>query len=441
MSRTQDLGSISTRLRAIAEKARRVPGRALISLHHYIDVYWLHEAHGRTRKDGAVGVDRVTAEEYGRDLEMNLRSLLERLKSGRYRAPNVRRAWIPKADGRRRPIGIPTFEDKVLQRAVAMVLEAVYEEDFVDFSYGFRPGRSAHDALRALRDGLMAMGGGWVLEVDIQNFFEELDPAHLRSFLDRRVRDGVLRRTIDKWLKAGVLEEAQVRRREKGTPQGGVISPLLANIYLHYVVDEWYTGEVRAGLEGESLMVRYADDLVMAFAREEDAQRVRAELEERLARFGLRLHPTKTRIVPFRRPPYRDDPHGGDRPGGFDFLGFTHVWGRSRRGNWVIRQQTARDRQRAALKRLALWCREHRHRPVWWQRERISKSLQGHYAYYGITGNYRALWRLLREVERTWQKWLARRSQRGLPWERYRRVILGRYPLPAPRIVHRYAGT
>ncbi|HVS63265.1 MAG TPA: group II intron reverse transcriptase/maturase [Thermoanaerobaculia bacterium] len=440
MSRAQDLGSVSTRLRAIAEKARRVPGRALVSLNHYIDVYWLHEAHRRTRKDGAVGVDQVTAEEYGRDLEGNLRSLLERLKSGQYRAPSVRRAWIPKSDGSRRPIGIPTFEDKVLQRAIAMVVEAVYEETFEDFSYGFRPSRSAHDALQCLRDGLMEMGGGWVLEVDIQNFFEELDPTHLRSFLDRRVRDGVIRRTIDKWLKAGVLEaEAQVRRRDRGTPQGGVISPLLANIYLHHVVDEWYVEEVRSRLRGTSLMVRYADDLVMAFAHEGDAQRVRAALEKRLARYGLRLHPTKTRIVPFQRPPYRADPDGGDRPGGFDFLGFTHVWERSRKGNWVIRQQTARARQRAILKRLAMWCRKHRHRPVGWQHRQISAALRGHDAYYGITGNARALGRLRHRVERIWQKWLARRSQRGLTWERFCQRILRRFPLPRPRIVHRYA--
>ena len=222
MSRTRDLGSISTRLNRIAEKARAVPGRALVSLHHYIDRYWLTEAHSRTRKDGAVGIDGVTGAEYEEKLGENLDDLLERFKSGRYRAPAVRRAWVPKGDGRKqRPIGIPTYEDKVLQRAVAMVLEAIYEEDFMDFSYGYRRGRSAHAALQFLRDQLMEMHGGYVLEVDIQNFFEELDHGHLRAFLDERVRDGVIRRAIDKWLKAGVMDEGKCSNGPRARHKGG----------------------------------------------------------------------------------------------------------------------------------------------------------------------------------------------------------------------------
>lgn len=438
MSGTRDLGSISTRLRRIAEKARVAPQRALISLQHYIDEHWLAEAYRRTRKGGAPGVDGETSESYERDLMGNLRSLLERFKSGQYRAPAVRRAWIPKGDGKERPIGIPTFEDKVLQRAVAMVLEAVYEEEFLDCSYGFRPGRGAHQALKVWRDELMGMGGGWVLEVDIQNFFEELDATHLRTFLDRRVRDGVLRRTIDKWLKAGVLEGEQMLRREHGTPQGGVISPLVANIYLHEVVDRWYEEEVRPRMRGKTQLVRYADDLVMVFEHESDARRVLEALRGRCERYGLRLHPEKTRIVPFGRPPYRERPRRGGGPGSFDFLGFTHVWARSRKGNWVIRQQTAKDRFARVVKRCGEWCRRHRHRPVWWQHQQLSRSYRGHLAYYGITGNSRALDRLRSELERVWQKWLARRSQRRMTWQRFQ-AIRRRYPLPRPAIVHPYA--
>ena len=414
------------------------PGRALTSLHHYIDEHWLAEAYRRTRKDGATGTDGVTAEEYERDLMGNLRSLLERFKSGQYRAPAVRRAWVPKRTGRElRPIGIPTFEDKVLQRAVAMVLEAVYEEDFLDCSYGFRPGRSAHQGLQAVRDSLMEMGGGWVLEVDIRSFFEELDATHLRAFLDLRVRDGVLRRMIDKWLKAGVLEGEQVLPRERGTPQGGVISPLLANLYLHEVVDRWYVEEVRPRMRGASFLVRYADDLVMGFAQESDAQRVKEVLQRRCERYGLRLHPEKTRVVAMRRPAFRGTPTREQRPGSFDFLGFTHVWVRSRKGYWVIRQQTAKDRLRRAIQRCGEWCRRHRHEPVAWQHRQLSRAYLGHLSYYGITGNLMSLNRLRRRIERVWHQWLARRSQRGLPWKRFQELHR-RFALPRPVIVHQY---
>src|SRR4051812_40685256 len=279
---------ISTRRQRIAELARQAPQAAFTTLAHHIDIDWLHEAYRRTRKDGAVGVDGQTAESYAADLEGNLRSLLDRAKSGRYQAPPVKRVHIPKGTGSQtRPIGMPTFEDKVLQRAVAMVLEAIYEEDFLACSYGFRPGRSAHDALRDLWRELMGLGGGWVLEVDIRSFFDELDHGHLRTFLDRRVRDGVIRRTIGKWLQAGVLEEGRLKHPVTGTPQGGVVSPMLANIYLHEVVDRWFEEEVKPRLGGRAVLIRYADDLVIAFAEERDARRVEEVLLKRLARFGL----------------------------------------------------------------------------------------------------------------------------------------------------------
>jgi len=260
---------ISTRLQRIAELAKKAPV-ALTTLAHHIDIEFLREAYRRTRKDGATGVDGQTATMYAEKLDENLRSLLDRFKSGTYKAPPVRRVNIPKGDGAKtRPIGIPTFEDKVLQRAVTMVLEAIYEQDFLPCSFGFRPGRSAHDALQVLWEGLMEMGGGWVLEVDIQGFFDSLDHGHLRDFLDQRVRDGVVRRTINKWLKAGVLDGGTLSRPDAGTPQGGVVSPLLANVYLHEVLDKWFESEVKPRLDGRALLIRYADDGAPRRRREE----------------------------------------------------------------------------------------------------------------------------------------------------------------------------
>jgi group II intron reverse transcriptase/maturase len=275
MKETSSSERISTKLEAIAELARRMPDAVLTSLAHHIDMDLLKEAYRVTRKDAAPGVDGQTAEQYAVGLDENLRSLCDRLKSGTYRAPALRRVRIPKADGKSmRPIAIPTLEDKVLQRAVTMVLEAVYEQDFLPSSYGFRPGRSAHQALQALWEATMKMGGGWVLDVDIQGFFESMDHGYLRGFLDHRVRDGVLRRAIDKWLKAGVLEHGQISYPDQGTPQGGVISPLLANIYLHEVLDVWWHREVVARLAGQACLIRYADDFVIVCAREQDARRV-----------------------------------------------------------------------------------------------------------------------------------------------------------------------
>lgn len=408
----------------------------LSTLAHHIDLDFLRAAYRRVRKDGAPGVDGQTAAAYAERLEGNLQDLLDRFKSGRYQAPPVKRAHIPKGEGKTRPIGIPTFEDKVLQRAVAMVLEAVYEQDFLACSYGFRPGRSAHQALDALWQGLMDGGGGWVLDVDIRSFFDTLDHAHLREFLDQRVRDGVLRRMIDKWLKAGVLEEGVLSRPEEGTPQGGVISPLLANVYLHHVLDRWFEEEVRPRLRGWAFLVRFADDFVIVCVREDDARRILEVLAKRFGRFGLSLHPDKTRLVRFARPRNGKGPEAGPKSESFNLLGFTHFWTRSRRGAWVVKRKTAKDRLRRAVKRVSVWCRQNRHRPVAWQHEQLGLKLLGHYGYYGITPNFKALARYKHQVERAWQKWLNRRSQkRAMPWERFHR-LLQRYPLPRPRIIH-----
>lgn len=434
MSETLGSGSISTRLARIAELARERPDRPFSSVHHCIDVEWLREAYRRTRKDAAVGVDGQTAEEYARHLEDNLAALLERFRAGSYRAPPVRRVHIPKGDGRTRPIGVPTFEDKILQRAVAMVLEAIYEPEFYDGSYGFRPGRRAHDALQVLWDGLMSIGGGWVLEVDIQSFFDTLDHGALRRFLDERVTDGVIRRAIDKWLKAGVLENGAVSHPDEGTPQGGVISPLLANVYLNGVLDRWFESDVKPQLQGRAFLVRYADDFVIAFEREADARRVMDVLPERFGKYGLTLHPDKTRLVKFTRP--RRDGGEGDGPGSFELLGFNHHWGLSRRGNWVVQRKTMRSRLTRALGRVREWCRINRHLPIAEQCTALGHKLRGHFGYYGITGNIDALSRFACEVQRAWRKWLSRRSQRGaMSWERFE-LLLARYPLPTPRVVH-----
>jgi group II intron reverse transcriptase/maturase len=415
-----------------------MPRAALTTLAHYIDMEWLREAYRRTRKDGAPGVDGQGAADYGVHLEENLRELLDLAKSGRYKAPPVRRVRIPKGEGREtRPIGIPTFEDKVLQRAVAMVLEAVYEQDFLDCSWGFRPRRSAHQALESLWQQIMRMGGGWVVELDIRRFFDTVDHGKLREILRRRVRDGVVLRLIGKWLKAGALEEGRVIHPDTGTPQGGVISPLLANVYLHEVLDEWFEGEVRPTLQGAAFLIRYADDAILVFRREEDARRVMEELPKRFGEYGLQLHPEKTRLVGFRR---SADRRRGERRrdgrGSFDFLGFTHFWGLSRKGNWVVKRKTARSRFSRAVRTVGEWCRRNRHLPVRDQHRALSQKLRGHYGYYGITGNSGALERFAFAVRRVWHKWLGRRSQRAsMPWERFNR-LLEHYPLPTPVVVH-----
>ncbi len=420
---------ISTRLQRIANLAKEDPQRAFLSLSHYIDIDFLREAHRRTRKDGAVGVDGQTAAAYEEKLEDNLQDLLGRFKSGRYIAPPVRRTYIPKGDGTAmRPIGIPTFEDKVLQRAVSMVLEAVYEQDFLDCSYGFRPDRSARGALEVLWKKAMDMGGGWILDVDIKSFFDSISHSQLRGFLNQRVRDGVLRRSIDKWLAAGVTEAGAVTHLDAGTPQGGVVSPLLANIYLHEVVDRWFESDVRPRLRSRAFMIRYADDMVFVFALEADARMVKDMLAEQLGRHALSLHPTKTRILEFR-------PRGGASgrgPESFDFLGFTHYWARSRKGSWVVKRKTAASRFRRTLKRLSEWCRRNRHRPIGWQQKRLVQALRGHYNYFGVNGNWSALDRLRNATRGIWRKWLNRRSQNNhMPWEKFAK-LLKRYPLPVP---------
>lgn len=433
MSEIPSSVSVSTKIDRIAELSRQMPTTALWTLSKHIDVEWLLEAYRRTRKDGAAGVDGQSAQEYAKELESNLQSLLNRAKSGQYRAPAVRRVHIPKGDGGTRALGIPTFEDKVLQRAVAMVLEAVYEQDFLDCSYGFRPGRGAHQALSKLRDTLMEMGGGWIVEVDIRKYFDTIDHTQLNAILDKRIGDGVVRRLIGKWLNAGVMENGEYQRSETGTPQGGVISPILANVYLHEVLDTWFEREVKPRLRGKAELVRFADDFVIVFKEEHDARRVYEVLPKRFEKYNLTLHPEKTRLIPFSRPPSSRKDDGttkGSGQGTLDLLGFTLYWARSARGYWVVQLMTSRKRFSRTLHNLNDQCRRYRHRAVREQWGRLCRSLRGHFNYFAVIGNSGSLLALRHAAYRIWRNWLNRRSQRSrVTWARMKQLH-ERYPLP-----------
>lgn len=423
---------MSLQLQKVVERARQEPEGRFHSLGHLIDVPALETAYRRIRKGAAVGVDGVTKDDYGQDLEENLKDLHERLKSKRYRHQPIRRVLILKDGGKERPIGISALEDKIVQGAVRDVLEAIYEQDFCDSSYGFRPERSAHDAIRALDRAVHQGGVNWILEADIKSFFDSLDRTKLKERLQIRVADGSLLRLIGKLLRVGVLDGAEYSTPDLGTAQGSALSPLLGNVYLHYVLDVWFEQAVLPSLGGRATLVRYADDFVIGFERREDAQRVMALLQERMARFGLTLHPDKTRLLPFRRPPASQ--RGGKGPATFDFLGFTLYWGRARSGRWCMWCKTRSSRLQRAIKVAADWCRRHRHDSVAVQHAALSRRIQGHFNYFGVSGNYRNLVPLVEATKRNWLKWLRRRSNRSrLTWERYA-ALLERYPLPTPRI-------
>jgi group II intron reverse transcriptase/maturase len=425
---------VSTKRRRIAELAKRSPKMCFTALNHHLDMELLQEAYRRLRKDSSPGVDGQTVREYGEGLEANLQLLLDRAKSGSYYAQPVKRVHIPKdTSGKEtRPIGIPATEDKLLQRAVSMILEPIYEQDFLDCSYGFRPGRSAHDALDAFWRQCTNMGVRYIIDLDISKFFDTLDRAHLRTFLRNRVRDGVITRLIDKWLNAGVMEQGALQYPERGTPQGGSISPLLSNIYLHYVLDQWFEEQVKPRMRGMAFIVRFADDAVLGFSSKQDSEKVLEVLPKRFSRFGLTLHPEKTRLVAFGRPG-KDARKGSDT---LEFLGFTHYWGKSRKGNWVIKRKTSRKRLNRTLKRIAEWCRRNRHKPIKEQHQKLCRWLQGHFAYFGVTGNGWWLQKVRERVKKIWRKWLQRRGGRSpMPWEKFR-LLLQRYPLPPARVVH-----
>ena len=426
--------TVSTQLHQLSEQAKEHPERVFTTLHHLIDVECLVEAFGRCRRDAAAGIDHMTAEEYEVGLVERVTELHQRVHTNRYRAQPVRRVWIDKEDGSQRPLGIPALEDKILQRAVQMVLSAIYENEFHDVSYGFRSGRSAHQALKVLRENCFKCRVSSIYDADVSNYFETIDHQQLNCFLDLKVKDGVIRRLINKWLKAGVFDGEWRYYAKSGTQQGGVISPLLSNIYLHYVLDDWYVSDVQRRLKARSFLVRFADDFIIGCELESDAERLGNVVPKRFTNYGLTIHPVKTRRVKFRRPPRRMETRSGI--GTFDFLGMTHFWSKARSGYWVVMRKTARKRLRRSSKAIWTWCRNNRHMPVHEQHSTLSKKLQGHYAYYGVRGNYRLLEIVYEKCLESWKKWLGRRCSKGyLSFEAFGRFI-ERYPLPKPRIVH-----
>lgn len=371
----------------------------------------------------------------------NLLSLLERFKSGKYHAPAVKRVYIPKGNTSKelRPIGIPTLEDKILQRALCMILEPIFEQEFLDCSYGFRPNQTAHQALEKIWHKAMDYQGGcWVIEIDIRKYFDNVNHEHLRTFYKQRISDGVIRRVLGKWFKARVMEDGLLSYPDVGTPQGGVVSPLLSNIYLHEVLDLWYENMIKPRLEGRTELIRYADDAVIMFERKDDAERVMKVLPKRFERFGLQLHPEKTRLVEFSAGSSRSQSDGESKQKTFDFLGFTHYWGKSSKGRKIPKRKTAKDRLKRSIRSIYVWCKENRHLPVNVQQMEPSLKVKGHYNYYGITFNAVYVDRFLQEVKRVWRKWLNRRNRNNqMTWERFMRLYK-RYPLPKARIVHSY---
>lgn len=425
-------GNMSTKLLEVRERAKRAPQMRFFSLAHLIDEEALKRSYSQIRKDAAVGVDGVTKEQYGQKLESNIADLHGRMKAMRYRHQPLRRVHIPKGKGKTRPIGISSVEDKVVQGAVREVLEAVYEPIFYDGSYGFRPGRSAHDAMRTLNRVLDAGEANWVLEADIESFFDSLDRKRLMEMLQERVADTSLLRLAGKCLHVGILDGEEYSEPHEGTAQGSSLSPLLGNVYLHHVLDQWFERDVLPRMKGKAHLIRYCDDFVIGFEREDDAKRVMGVLGPRFERYGLRLHPDKTRLLPFGRPD-RKDP-SGKGPASFDLLGFTVYWRRTQSGRWRPALKTRTARLRRAIVAVADWCRSHRHESVKEQHAALTRRIVGHFNYFGVNGNLRSLRLLVRQVERAWRKWLSRRGQRKpLSWERFR-DLLCQLPLPTPRI-------
>ena len=372
----------------IAERARKYKGEALHNLHHFIDCAMLNESYEQLNKQSAKGVDGITWQQYGEGLRERLPALLEEFKSGRYRAPAIRRVYIPKDKHSQRPLGIPTVEDKVLQASVRKVIEPIYEEEFKHFSYGFRPGRSQHQAIDQLFRKVSFEGMHYIIDADIKNYFGSINHGCLREFLDKRVNDGVVRRMIDKWLKAGVMESGNITYPDEGTPQGGIISPILSNIYLHYVLDEWFSEQIQPLLKGKSFIVRFADDYVLGFSDKSDAQRVMEALPKRFAKYGLTLHPEKTKLIDLNSP-------RGQSGRSFDFLGFTHYLEESRKGLRILKRKTSSKKFTKAVITISKYIKENRHMKLKNLIAMLNIKLRGHYLYYGIIHNYKGIRRFL----------------------------------------------
>jgi group II intron reverse transcriptase/maturase len=419
----------------IAELAKEDRERRFSSIAHLLTIDALYAAFLSLRTEASAGVDGVTYKQYDANAWENIPNLHGKLKSGGYRAQPLRRIYIPKEDGRQRPISIPSLEDKIAQRATVKLLNAIYEQDFLECSYGFRPWRSAQDALDEIGKVICRRPISFVLEADICSYFDAIVRSLLMEMIENRVCDGTILRLIGKWINVGVIDDGRLQVSETGTGQGQVISPLLANIYLHYVLDEWFEAVVKPRLKGEAYEVRFADDFILCFQYREDAEKVLDVLKKRFAKYGLTLHPDKTRLMEFgRKALAQSEKPGGPKPATFDFLGFTHICKRSRKGNFTIHVRTMRKRLRRSLKAMTAWCREHRHDPVDEQQKALNRKLRGHYQYYGRSTNFRSLLEFYDRVRRIWQKWLNRRTRgHTLNWPAYEQLLL-RHPLLRPRL-------
>ena len=415
----------------IAERAKKFDDEPLTNLSQFITEGLLVECFGKLNKNSRAGVDNQNWYDYVQGLKENISQLHSSFKSGNHRAPNIRRVYIPKGKTGKRPLGIPTVEDKVLQSAVRTVVEPIYEGIFKDFSYGFRPKRSCHQAVEYLFREVSFGGMRYIIDADIKNYFGSINHVQLREFLDLRVKDGVIRKMLDKWLKAGILEDEQLSYPKEGTPQGGIISPLLSNIYLHYVLDKWFSEEIQPLLKGKSFIVRYADDFVLGFELPEDAHRVFSVLPKRFTKYHLGLHPDKTKIINL------NSPKRGGRS--FDFLGFTHFMGKTRKGKQVLKRKTSSKKLTLSLVKTGDWIKKNRHKSLRCLVSELNVKLRGHYSYYGITFNMRSLMMYYRQVERLLHKWLNRRGGKKVwNWKRYSLLINEWIPLLKPKIYHIY---
>lgn len=426
-------------LKRIRQAVRREPKQGMTSLYHHVyRVENLRAAYFGLKKEAAAGIDGETWKHYGEKLEANLEKLSGRLRRGAYRAPAVKRVYIPKADGRKRGLGIPALEDKIVQSVVAQILEAIWEPEFKGFSYGFRRGRSAHDALDALAVGIQQRAINWVLDADIRGFFDTISHEWLEKMIEHRVGDRRITALIKKWVRAGVMEEGELKRREEGTPQGGLVSPVLANIYLHYVFDQWVQQWRKREARGAMIVVRYADDFVVGFEHREEAERFQGELSDRMRKFELELHGEKTRLIEFgRHAASRRRKRGEGKPETFNFLGFTHIGGKTRGGRFTVIRKTMRKRMQAKLKEMKQEFRRRMHTDLREQGEWVRAVLRGHYQYYGVPFNSASLWSFVYHVNELWYKALRRRSQKTrLTWEQFTRKI--KRWVPNPRICQPY---
>jgi group II intron reverse transcriptase/maturase len=427
--------TVSTKLAQIAEQSKRDATLVFTTLAHLMDEDFLTEAFSQLRKDAAAGIDQMTVAEYNVGLKGRIADLHRRLVTREYRAQPARRVWIPKSDGGRRGLAILVLEDKIVQRAVAMLLEAIYEPHFCGFSYGFRRGHSAHEALIYLRQQCLEQGINWIIDADIRKFFDTIRWEYLRTILQKRVNDGAILRLIGMWVHVGVLEAGQVVTSEEGVPQGAPISPILANIFLHTVLDEWFQTQVRPRMGGNCSLVRYADDFVMGFSVKRDAERVFQVLPQRFKRFGLSIHPEKSRMVQFSQPYWKQ----GKGPGSFAFLGFTHYWAKTRSGGWTLKRKTQGKRLSRFLSGMAEWCKANRHEPIGEQYQTLSAKLRGHYQYYGVRSNFKMLEVAYEHTLAVWKRGLTRRNSKDrMSWQKFAARVEEIFDLPKPRIVHAF---